>query len=349
MFAESFTNPDRVPPARAADQRLAVRRRCRSDAGCLAIVYHRQHSRWARARDVSTTGIGLTTSGPFDAGSLVLIELAFVPGQRPLTLLAEVVHSRPLADGAWALGCRFDSVRSGLGDGARDRIRHLLTDGAVQPADAPAAHRALEPELDNPLRALLRARRRTSGREAPASPAWPGSPVNVLFDLLLISRGRLPLKPGVAAIADVVGPVLQSVRPFVDFLELHLTSRLPAEPVAVAVDRGRFEWALVNLILDLVQRAVGGGSLWLKGRRDGGRLVLVLGGARLEMGLEPMPSAADLLARVPADRAAVRWEDVRQAVTRGIIEAHGGAVRVLNLPACFGSEVEIDLPVAPAG
>jgi PilZ domain len=124
MSAESRkTDLQSMPEPLGPDRRAAFRYACRSDASCMMVLSHRNEARWARPRDISTTGIGLSISASLATGALALLEFSSRAGQGNLTLLAEVVRSVHRPDGSWAVGCRFDYIRSNLGAAARRRIQ----------------------------------------------------------------------------------------------------------------------------------------------------------------------------------------------------------------------------------
>src|SRR5262249_55421430 len=85
-----------------ADLETTLRPEGNAEAGPLA----------ARVRNISRGGISLVVQRHFETGELLTVEL---PGAEPdsrYTVLACVVHVRPLPDGAWALGCTFSGELS---------------------------------------------------------------------------------------------------------------------------------------------------------------------------------------------------------------------------------------------
>ncbi|CAN5447018.1 hypothetical protein BH09PLA1_BH09PLA1_15480 [soil metagenome] len=58
-------------------------------------------------RDISLAGIGLLQSIAIQEGQEFVLGLPRKAGKAPLFLVSVVMHSRPLADGVYGLGCEF--------------------------------------------------------------------------------------------------------------------------------------------------------------------------------------------------------------------------------------------------
>jgi hypothetical protein len=58
-----------------------------------------------KVRDVSTGGIALTLTRPFEAGTILILELEAEATE--LRRVIEVVHAAPETDGHWVIGCVF--------------------------------------------------------------------------------------------------------------------------------------------------------------------------------------------------------------------------------------------------
>ena len=63
----------------------------------------------ARILDVSSGGVKLAVSRPFEQGNLLTVELPPSTGAPSVSILACVVHSQPEGDAEWVLGCRFSA------------------------------------------------------------------------------------------------------------------------------------------------------------------------------------------------------------------------------------------------
>jgi len=129
-----MTDSDRIPDAinvaaPRPERRTAARLPCRADLPFRLIVARRYECRWAKALDVSTSGISFLISAPLEEGTAVFLRLRGEPGAAPLTLLAEVVHATSHPDGNWMIGCRFDSVTGDLTGEERLQLQGLFQRG----------------------------------------------------------------------------------------------------------------------------------------------------------------------------------------------------------------------------
>lgn len=112
--------------AAAAERRTAERYPCPLGEFRPLIVTHGKESRWARLRDVSSTGIGMCVSGPYAPGTQVW--LRFYGNADAARLSGEVCHTAQQPDGSWAVGCRLDRPAGGAGP-AGERLQALLRTG----------------------------------------------------------------------------------------------------------------------------------------------------------------------------------------------------------------------------
>jgi hypothetical protein len=324
-------NADRRPAqlSPAPERRSAFRYPCRSDASCVMVVSHRNESRWARPRDISITGIGLSISASLATGTLALLEFSSRGGFGNLTLLAEVVHSAAQPDGSWAVGCRFDNIRGDLESAARRQIQTLMQQPSagprVEPADPQALRDALRTACDNPLRDLLRSlkRRARSDRERE-------SRMDLVYDLLLAATNRLPLDRRAVVLSSIAARALQSARDNAPGRLPWLTQDFPPEPMSVHADRTRLEWALARVAALVVQHSGEDAPVSLTAQRVGADVSLGCGGSATDLAQARLPAIADLVAMTPpgTEQASLSWDDVELALARKTIELHGGSMRV---------------------
>jgi PilZ domain len=311
------------------ERRAALRYPCRSDASCMMVMSHRNESRWARPRDISTTGIGLSVPGSLAPGALALLEFSSRGGQGNLTLLAEVVHSDHQPDGSWAIGCRFDNIRGNLGSAARRQIQTLMrlpaSRSRLVPVDPQAIREALSTSCANPLRDLLRAlkRRHSTDRERQRR-------MDVFYDLLLAANDRLHLERREVGLAKMAAHALQSVRNSVHGRLPWLTQDLPSEPMPVLADRARFEWALARVVVVVVQHSGPDAPVSLMATRVGADASLRCGGSATDLDEARLLAIADLVAMAPSatEHVPLSWGDVELALARKTFELHGGHIRV---------------------
>lgn len=343
MNGSSLSRMDKPP---GAERRTAVRYPCRADSGCVMVISQRRAARWARPRDVSTGGLSLSVAGPFEAGSLALLELSCGPG--PLTLLAEVVHTAPQPDGSWTLGCRFDNLRGDLGPAEREQVQALLREWGPGPTDGPAQEQrqaSLSAPLRNPLRRLLKG---VTVRSRPVQELVPWEQVpestdqrlDQLYDLLHVARNKLCVRKEATDLAAVAGRALELARPHAAARGEWAVAVVPPEPVGVEADPAWLEWAVSSMILEMVRRSRPDGPIRLTVERAGREGVLRIA-ADLATELAAPQTLGELLDGSKAhDPAGPSWEAVGLALVRAMVEIHGGSVQA-------GDEFVVRLPLLP--
>lgn len=93
--------------ANGNDRRAAVRYPCTLETSCYPVGAEERDSWTARVQDISVSGIGLIVTHPVQPGASLGVDLQSPDQELTYTLMTQVVHARPQADGTWMLGCSF--------------------------------------------------------------------------------------------------------------------------------------------------------------------------------------------------------------------------------------------------
>jgi hypothetical protein len=101
-----------LAPVHSQEQQLYLERRVAvrfpSDWQSSCSLEESATAEWpARIRDISTTGIGLYTSRPFEPGTRLAIELQSPDEEMTYTLMTYVMHASLREDDGWLIGCAF--------------------------------------------------------------------------------------------------------------------------------------------------------------------------------------------------------------------------------------------------
>src|SRR5437764_1377130 len=109
MLATKRKQRGRVNQVPAPEERWRIQARFRwtgQDAPAV-IVSDSRHAHWARARDISRNGIGLSVCSPVEPGTTVVIHLRFGSTFPAADRTADVVSIQARGDGTWRVGCVF--------------------------------------------------------------------------------------------------------------------------------------------------------------------------------------------------------------------------------------------------
>lgn len=168
--------------------------------------------------------------------------------------------------------------------------------------------------------------------------------VDELLDLSRLERGRrIPLQATECAVDELMLPLVEQYRalyPRHDF-PLFLSTPSPR----LKVDEGKISQVLDNLLSNAVKYSPEGGPVEIHGTIDGEccRLTVIDHG----IGMSPQQSSRmfETFYRADFSNTAVGGLGLGMAIVRGIVEAHGGQIRVESAPG-KGTKVMVSLPTA---
>ncbi len=162
------------------------------------------------------------------------------------------------------------------------------------------------------------------------------------------AKGRLGLQRRPLSLSDLVEEVAEEWRGPMEEKGLDFRTEIPAGLPLVRADARRLRWAIVNLVRNAYQYTPEGGSVTLRLSAHDGRVTLEV--ADTGVGIPP-DQQKRLFQRFY--RVMVRSDDELRGlglglyVTKAIVEAHGGEVRVVSKVGT-GSTFSVTLPALPA-
>ncbi|GAA3079064.1 sensor histidine kinase [Streptosporangium carneum] len=170
--------------------------------------------------------------------------------------------------------------------------------------------------------------------------------VGDLFELSRIHAGALRLSRRRIGLGDLVADALAGAEPLARAKGVRLACEAE-QVVPVQADAGELSRALRNLVVNAIRHTPGDGTVWVRASvRDG---VACLSVADCCGGIpeDDLPRVFDVAFRGEAARSPAvdgAGAGLGLAITRGIVEAHEGAVDVVN--AGPGCRFEIRLPLS---
>jgi signal transduction histidine kinase/CheY-like chemotaxis protein len=169
-----------------------------------------------------------------------------------------------------------------------------------------------------------------------------------LLDVARITQGKLTLRREQARLADVVALAVEAARPLVDRKHHRLAVRLPdgdGTGVVVDADPVRLAQALTNLLTNAAKYSDPGGEITLAAQVRGCDLQLEVCDRGMGIPPQALPHVFEMFSQ--AEGAAGRSEGglgIGLALTRGVVELHGGSVQARSGGPGQGSAFVIDLP-----
>ena len=212
-------------------------------------------------------------------------------------------------------------------------------------------------ELRNPLAPIRQAATlaKMPGLE-PARHAWALDVIErqaghmaVLLDDLLdvsrISRGRLELRIQDVLLQDVVNAAVEACAPLIERKRHTLKVLLPPQPLRLQADPIRLTQVILNLVSNAAKYTDPGGLIQVGAEIDGEELVVRVEDNGIGLGAEAQTHVFEMFAQVSSaiDRAEGGL-GIGLALSKGVVELHGGRISAHSEGHCLGSVFEIRLP-----
>jgi len=151
---------------------------------------------------------------------------------------------------------------------------------------------------------------------------------------------------GPVAVADAVAAAVESAQP--EAVRKDVEIRAEADPAAlVRGDRGTLAEALLNVIGNAVKYSREGGRVRVSAVRRDEKVVVSVADTGVGIPQEDLPRLFDAFYRGQAAASGVGGAGIGLAVTRRIVEAHGGTISASSDPG-RGSTFVIELPALDA-
>jgi PAS domain S-box-containing protein len=167
-----------------------------------------------------------------------------------------------------------------------------------------------------------------------------------LLDVSRISRGHLQLRLQPVALGDVVAAALETARPLFDRKRHRLDVELPAADVTLSADPLRLAQTLSNLLSNAAKYTSEGGHIELRASVEAGEAVIAVRDDGIGLSPESQAHIFEMFSQVASalDRAEGGL-GIGLALSRGLVELHGGRIEVHSAGLGRGSEFIVRLPL----
>ncbi|VXB34531.1 PAS/PAC sensor hybrid histidine kinase [Burkholderia sp. 8Y] len=166
-----------------------------------------------------------------------------------------------------------------------------------------------------------------------------------LLDVSRITRGALTLRKEAVAVKDVIDDAVEIARPMLEGKGHEWVLKHPARPVHIEADRLRLAQVLANLLTNAAKYTPPGGRIEVDARADDSEIVLSV--ADNGIGIEPEKLSAifSMFSQVNPDHHRQGGLGIGLALSRSLIELHGGRITASSAGKDQGSCFAIHLPV----
>ncbi len=171
-----------------------------------------------------------------------------------------------------------------------------------------------------------------------------------LLDVSRITRGVLPLRKAGTELSAVVASAVETARPVIDSMAHQLLIELPPEPVHFEADPLRLAQVVANLLTNAAKYTDRGGHIRLSARRQDGDIVIEVSDDGIGIAPGSMPEVFRMFSQLHAtgERASAGL-GIGLALSKGLVELHGGSIAVRSAGPGRGSTFTVCLPAGEAG
>lgn len=175
--------------------------------------------------------------------------------------------------------------------------------------------------------------------------------VDDLMDVSRITRGRLLLRREHLDLSAVLGHAIASSRHHVQCAGHELTWAPPPQPIALDADPVRLEQVFVNLLHNACKFTGVGGHIRVTAEQDGTDFVVVkVSDTGIGIPPEHMPHLFDMFAQVGSTPEQPQGGlGIGLALSRGLVEMHGGSIEARSEGSGKGTEFRVCLPILSGG
>jgi PAS domain S-box-containing protein len=166
-----------------------------------------------------------------------------------------------------------------------------------------------------------------------------------LLDISRVTRGTLVLRVQPADLASMIDAAVETARPAIDGKRHVLSIELPDEPVLFSADPLRMAQILSNLLTNAAKYTDPEGHIRLRAGCEDDQIVIRVSDTGIGISAEALPRIFEMFSQIPAARD--RSEGglgIGLALTKGLVELHGGSIEAHSAGLGRGSEFVVRLP-----
>jgi len=170
-----------------------------------------------------------------------------------------------------------------------------------------------------------------------------------LLDIGRITRDAIVLQPRPVDLREAAAQAIQSAGPVLEARDQAVTLETAAEPVWVDGDTTRLQQVLVNLLDNAAKYSAGPGEVKVNVAVEAGWAVLSVSDTGI--GIAPAQRARifDMFTRVDAGASAPAGLGIGLALSRRLVQLHGGTIEVEDGSGGRGSRFTVRLPLTLRG
>jgi signal transduction histidine kinase/CheY-like chemotaxis protein len=168
-----------------------------------------------------------------------------------------------------------------------------------------------------------------------------------LLDVSRITRGTLELRKTRTTLRHIVESAIETARPAIDAKRHHLEVTLPAEDLELDADALRLSQVLSNLLTNAAKYTDPEGRIRLVAQRQHDGIAIRVADNGIGISAEALPNIFTMFSQVATSRSSGGL-GIGLALSRGLVEMHGGQLSAQSEGLGRGSAFTVQLPLDPA-
>jgi PAS domain S-box-containing protein len=172
--------------------------------------------------------------------------------------------------------------------------------------------------------------------------------IDDLLDVSRITRGKLELRRGQIAIADVVRNAVEAAQPLIEENRHELTVDLPDRPLLMYADANRLTQVVTNLLNNAAKFTPREGRISLVAENAGSDVVLTVSDSGIGVPADKIDYIFDMFAQIndgsDSGRAGL---GIGLTLAKRLVEMHGGSIEAQSRGKNLGTTFRLRLPALP--
>jgi len=165
-----------------------------------------------------------------------------------------------------------------------------------------------------------------------------------LLDVSRITRGRLALRRGPNLLDEMLEAAVETARPLIDARGHALEVDTPRAAVVMQADPLRVSQVVANLLTNAAKYTEPGGRIRLLAALDAEDVVIEVSDNGIGIAEESLPEVFDMFTQLRGSDDRAGGLGIGLALTRGLVELHGGSITVRSDGPGRGSVFTVRLP-----
>jgi signal transduction histidine kinase len=170
--------------------------------------------------------------------------------------------------------------------------------------------------------------------------------VNDLVDVSAMLAGQLSLAQKIVDAGTVVREAVETIRPIASERRLHLGVEVSSESLSIRADPDRLLQCVLNLLSNAVKFTPAEGAITARVERRDRTVVIAVSDTGIGIPSEMLPRVFDRFWRASSRPTAAGGLGLGLAITRQLVELHGGRVGVHSAGEGRGAVFTVELPAA---